>query len=75
MGAATQTLRFEETLMDPVALPPPPIRHALFVLLLAMVAILHAATAGNGDIFNETDGQYAGAAREMIGKPPVGPPD
>src|SRR5206468_2807526 len=25
-----------------------------------------AATAGNGDLFNETDGQYAGAGREML---------
>jgi 4-amino-4-deoxy-L-arabinose transferase-like glycosyltransferase len=66
MIAGTQALRFEETLIDPVALPPPPVRHALFVILLALAAILHAATAGNGDLFNETDGQYAGAAREMI---------
>ncbi len=66
MVAGTQVLRFEETLIEPTALPPPPIRHALFVLLLALAAILHAATAGSGDLFNETDGQYAGAAREMI---------
>ena len=66
MVAGTQTLRFEETLIDPVALTPPPIRHALFILLIALAAILHAATARNGDLFNETDGQYAGAAKEMI---------
>jgi hypothetical protein len=66
MVAGTQVLSFEETLIEPTALPPPPIRHALFVLLLALAAILHAATAGNGDLYNETDGQYAGAAKEMM---------
>jgi len=66
MVAGAQVLRFEETLIEPTALPPPPIRHALFLLLLALAAILHAATAGSGDLFNETDGQYAGAAKEMI---------
>jgi hypothetical protein len=66
MLSGTHALRFEETLIEPTALPPPPIRHALFVLLLALAAILHAATAGNGDLYNETDGQYAGAAKEML---------
>jgi 4-amino-4-deoxy-L-arabinose transferase-like glycosyltransferase len=52
--------------MDPPALPPPPTRHALFVFLIALAALLHGLTAGYGDLYNETDGQYAGAAREMV---------
>ena len=28
--------------------------------------MLHIATIGWGDLYNETDGQYAGAAREML---------
>ncbi len=66
MAAATRTLTFEETLIEPTVLPPPPTRHALFVLLLALAALLHVMTLGIGDLYNETDGQYAGAAKEMV---------
>lgn len=66
MVAAAGALRLDETLIDPPALPPPPTRHALFVFLIALAALLHGATVGYGDLYNETDGQYAGAAREMI---------
>lgn len=66
MVSATGALRLDETLMDPPALPPPPTRHALFVFLIALAALLHGLTAGYGDLYNETDGQYAGAAREML---------
>ena len=66
MVAASRALRLDETLMDPPALPPPPTRHALFVFLIALAALLHGLTAGYGDLYNETDGQYAGAAREMM---------
>jgi 4-amino-4-deoxy-L-arabinose transferase-like glycosyltransferase len=66
MVAGTQTFRIEEALMDPPAITPPPIRHALFVALLALAVLLHVGTSGWGDLYNETDGQYAGAAREMI---------
>ena len=66
MAAATRVLRLDETFIDPPALPPPPTRHALFVFLIALAALLHGATAGNGDLYNETDGQYAGAAKEMM---------
>ena len=66
MVAGTRALRLDETLMDPPALAPPPTRHALLVFLIALAALLHGATAGYGDLYNETDGQYAGAAREMI---------
>src|SRR6202051_1028574 len=66
MVAGTRTFGIEETLLEPPALTPPPTRHALFVCLLAMAALLHGATAGWGDLYGETDSQYAGAAREMI---------
>ncbi len=66
MVAGTRALRLDETFMDPPALEPPPTRHALFVLLIALAALLYGATAGSGDLYNETDGQYAGAAKEMV---------
>lgn len=66
MVAGTRAFRLEETLLDPPALNPPPLRHALFVSLIALAALLHIGTAGWGDVYNETDGQYAGAGREMI---------
>ena len=66
MTAGTQTLRLEETLLDPPALPPPPTRHALFAILIAAAALLHVATIGSGDLYSQTEGQYAGAAREMV---------
>src|SRR3982750_3810197 len=66
MVAGTQAIRIEETLMEPAALNPPPLRHALFVSLIGLAALLHFGTAGWGDLYNETDGQYAGAAREMV---------
>jgi len=66
MSAGARTLRLEETLLEPPALPPPPTRHALLVLLIALAALLHVVTIGTGDLYSETEGQYAGAAREMI---------
>jgi 4-amino-4-deoxy-L-arabinose transferase-like glycosyltransferase len=66
MVAGTRTFRLEDTLLEPPALDPPPLRHALFVSLLVLAALLHFGTAGWGDLYNETDGQYAGAGREMI---------
>ncbi len=66
MTAGTRTFRIEETLLEPPALPPPPTRHALFVLLIALAALLHVATIGSGDLYSETEGQYAGAAKEMV---------
>src|SRR5438552_3577396 len=47
-------------------LPPPPLRHALLVSLIALAALLRLTTLGWGDLYNHTEGQYAGAAREMI---------
>jgi 4-amino-4-deoxy-L-arabinose transferase-like glycosyltransferase len=66
MIAGARTISIEETLLEPPALPPPPTRHALFTILIALAALLHVATIRWGDLYNETDGQYAGAAREMI---------
>ena len=66
MTAGTQTLRLEETLLEPPALPPPPTRHALFAILIALAALLYVATIGTGDLYSQTEGQYAGAAREMV---------
>jgi len=66
MTASARTLGIEETLLEPQALPPPPTRHALLVILIALAALLHVVTIGTGDLYSETEGQYAGAAREMV---------
>ena len=66
MTASARPLSIEETLLDPPALPPPPTRHALLVVLIALAALLHVVTVGTGDLYSETEGQYAGAAREMV---------
>ncbi len=66
MVAGVRTLRIDETFIDPPAIAPPPTRHALLVFLITLAALLHGATASWGDLYSETDGQYAGAAREMI---------
>ncbi len=66
MTAGAQTLSLEETLLEPQALPPPPTRHALLMILIALAALLHVATIGSGDLYSQTEGQYAGAAREMV---------
>src|SRR5437879_144801 len=66
MTASARTLSIEETLLEPPALLPPPTRHALLVILIALAAPLHSGTIGTGDLYSETEGQYAGAAREMV---------
>jgi 4-amino-4-deoxy-L-arabinose transferase-like glycosyltransferase len=66
MTAGVRSLSLEETLLEPPALPPPPMRHALFVILIALAGLLHVATIGSGDLYSQTEGQYAGAAREMV---------
>ena len=66
MTTGARTLSIEETLLEPQALPPPPTRHALLVILIALAALLHVVTVGTGDLYSETEGQYAGAAREMV---------
>src|ERR1700722_11775679 len=66
MVAGARTFSLHETLLEPQALKPPPTRHALFVCLLTLAVLLHVGTAGWGDLYGETEGQYAGAAREMV---------
>lgn len=66
MTAGAQSLSIEETLLEPQALPPPPTRYAMLVILIALAALLHVATIGSGDLYSQTEGQYAGAAREMV---------
>jgi 4-amino-4-deoxy-L-arabinose transferase-like glycosyltransferase len=66
MTAGARTLSFEEALLEPAALTPPPTRHALFVVLIALAALLHVATIGSGDLYSQTEGQYASAAKEML---------
>src|SRR5438093_13245613 len=65
MTASARTLTIEQTLLEPPALAPPPTRHALLVILIALAALLDVATIGSGDLYSQTEGQYAGAAREM----------
>jgi 4-amino-4-deoxy-L-arabinose transferase-like glycosyltransferase len=66
MTAGARTFRIEETLLEPAALTPPSTRHALFAVLIALAALLHVATIGSGDLYSQTEGQYAGAAKEMV---------
>src|SRR4051812_26155777 len=66
MATATRTWGVQETLLDPQALPPPPVRHALFVFLISLTAILHLGTAGWSEIHNGIEGEYAGGARQML---------
>ena len=66
MTAGARTFSIEDALLDPPALNPPPLRHALFVSLIALAMLLHLTTISWGDLYNHTEGQYAGAAREMI---------
>lgn len=66
MQASASTLRMDEILLEPPALKPPPLRHALLASLVALAVLLHVATIAWGDLYSQTDGQYAGAAREML---------
>lgn len=66
MTTGAGTLTIQETLLGPQALPPPPTRHALFAILIALAVLLHVGTIGIGDLYSETEGQYAAAAREMM---------
>ena len=66
MDAGARTLTLEDTFLEPQVLDPPPTRHALFIFLLALAAVLHLATAGWGDLHDGVEGQFAGGAREML---------
>ncbi|HVG05454.1 MAG TPA: glycosyltransferase family 39 protein [Burkholderiaceae bacterium] len=66
MATAARTFGLRETLLTPDALPPPPVRHALFAFLVTLAAILHLCTAGWSEIHNGVEGEYAGGARQMF---------
>src|SRR5213594_5105332 len=66
MTASARSLTLEKTLLEPPALPAPPTRQVLLAILIALAALLHVATIGSGDLYSQTEGQYAGAAREMV---------
>ena len=66
MAAATRTYSLHETFIGTGALPPPPTRHALFVFLIALAAILNFGTAGWSDIHNDSEGIFAGGARQLL---------
>ncbi|MGI8956095.1 MAG: ArnT family glycosyltransferase [Chthoniobacterales bacterium] len=66
MSSGNPALSLDEVFLTPPALEPPPVRRGLFIFLLLLTALLHVATIGWSDLYNETDGQYAGAAREML---------
>jgi 4-amino-4-deoxy-L-arabinose transferase-like glycosyltransferase len=66
MTAGTRALGVGETFLEPAALPPPPTRHALFLIVIALAALVHFGTIHWGDLYSETEGQYAAAAREML---------
>ena len=65
MVAGARTFSLEDTFLAPHILNPPPTRHALLAFLLALAAVLHIGTAAWGDLFDGTEGQIAGGAREM----------
>lgn len=66
MVAGARTFTLEDTFLEPQVLDPPPTRHALFIFLLALAAVLHLATAGWGDLYDGVEGQFVGGAREML---------
>ena len=66
MVAGARTFTLEEAFLEPQGLNPPPTRHALLVFLLALAAVLHLASAGWSDLYDGTESQFAGGAREML---------
>src|ERR1041384_1815496 len=66
MVAGARTFSLEETFLSPQILNPPPTRHALLAFLLTLAAVLHIGTAGWGDLSDNTEGEVAGGAREML---------
>ncbi|HSH37291.1 MAG TPA: glycosyltransferase family 39 protein [Chthoniobacterales bacterium] len=66
MSSGARTFGLHETFAEPEALPPPPVRHALLLFLVALAAILHIGTAGWSEIHNGAEGLYAASARQML---------
>jgi len=66
MSAGAHTFSLDDTFIEPQVLEPPPTRHALFLILLALASLLLIGTAGWGDLHDGAEGQLAGGAREML---------
>src|ERR1043165_7065191 len=66
MVASARTFSLEDTFLSPQILNPPPTRHALLAFLLTLAAVMHIGAAGWGDLYDGTEGEVAGAAREMV---------
>jgi 4-amino-4-deoxy-L-arabinose transferase-like glycosyltransferase len=66
MPAGAQTYGLGEALLEPQALPPPPLRRALFIVLVVLACILHVGTAGWSEIHDGVEGIYATGARDML---------
>jgi 4-amino-4-deoxy-L-arabinose transferase-like glycosyltransferase len=66
MVAGARTFSLEDTFLEPQILNPPPTRHALFVFLLTLAAVLHIGTAGWGALYDGVEGQFTGGAREIV---------
>jgi 4-amino-4-deoxy-L-arabinose transferase-like glycosyltransferase len=66
MVAGARTFSLEETFLSPQILNPPPTRHALLAVLLALTAVLHIGTAAWGDLYDGAESQLAAGAREML---------
>lgn len=73
MASGTHTFGLE-TFAEPQVLPPPPVRHALLVSLVALAAILHFGTASWSDIHNGAEGFYAATAQRSAAPSPNEPP-
>ncbi|CAN5581521.1 hypothetical protein BH20VER1_BH20VER1_02620 [soil metagenome] len=69
MATGAHTYGLDATLLEPQALPPPPVRHALFLFLVVLASILHVGTAGWSDIHDGVEGIYASGARDMLRTP------
>jgi hypothetical protein len=57
MDAGARTFTLEDTFLEPQVFDPPPARHALFIFLLALAAVLHLATAGWSDLYDGVEGR------------------
>lgn len=66
MNVGSRALSVGDTLLDAHPLPAPPTRQALLAIVVGLAALIHFGTLRWGDLYSETEGQYAAAAREMV---------